>query len=132
MVQPENTERLVLLLETSSPSSGTTASGTNPSSRILGFLVANHLTPDWELENIVIAPQELRKGLGKQLLEALLAEARQTNTVSLFLEVRESNTAARALYQKAGFEQTGRRKSYYANPMEDAVLYRLTLGQCDD
>jgi ribosomal-protein-alanine N-acetyltransferase len=129
MLQPENTARLVLLLETSLPSSGATASGTNPSSRILGFLVAHHLVPDWELENIVIAPQELRKGLGKQLLEGLLASARETRGACVFLEVRESNTAARALYQKAGFEQMGRRKCYYANPVEDAVLYRLTVGQ---
>jgi ribosomal-protein-alanine N-acetyltransferase len=43
--------------------------------------------------------------------------------------VRQSNTAAQNLYTKAGFEQTGRRKSYYANPIEDAVLYRLTLDR---
>jgi [ribosomal protein S18]-alanine N-acetyltransferase len=86
------------------------------------------LPPDWELENIAIAPQERRKGLGKYLLEALLAAARRSNSVGVFLEVRESNTAARSFYQKAGFEQTGRRRSYYANPVEDAVLYRLTLG----
>jgi ribosomal-protein-alanine N-acetyltransferase len=42
----------------------------------------------------------------------------------VFLEVRESNSAARTLYEKAGFEATGLRKSYYANPVEDAVLYR--------
>jgi [ribosomal protein S18]-alanine N-acetyltransferase len=123
MLQPGNTERLVLLGETSSP-----PLATKPASRILGFLVAHHLPPDWELENIAIAPQERRKGLGKYLLEALLAAARRSNSVGVFLEVRESNTAARSFYQKVGFEQTGRRRSYYANPVEDAVLYRLTLG----
>jgi ribosomal-protein-alanine N-acetyltransferase len=41
--------------------------------------------------------------------------------------VRESNQAARALYIQLGFEESGRRKLYYANPQEDAVLYRLVL-----
>jgi len=60
-------------------------------------------------------------------MEALLVQARQTNSDAVFLEVRESNTAARRLYQKLGFEETGRRKSYYSNPVEDAVLYTRHL-----
>jgi len=123
MLQSGNTQRLVLLVETTIP-----PSTAGPASRILGFLVAHHLTPDWELENIAISPEERRQGLGKKLLDALLAAVRRTSSVSVFLEVRESNSAARSFYQNAGFEQTGRRKSYYANPTEDAVLYRLTLG----
>ena len=94
--------------------------------RILGFLIAHHLAPEWELENLVVAPAARRRGIGKRLLEALLAAARETNN-SVFLEVRESNTAARALYENAGFEQTGRRPSYYASPSEDAILYRWTV-----
>jgi [ribosomal protein S18]-alanine N-acetyltransferase len=93
----------------------------------LGFLVAQHLAPEWELENIVVAHTARRKGLGMRLLNALLATARKTNSTCLFLEVRESNTAARTLYEKAGFEQTGRRKFYYTKPIEDAILYRLNL-----
>jgi ribosomal-protein-alanine N-acetyltransferase len=46
----------------------------------------------------------------------------------VFLEVRESNAAARCFYEKAGFVQTGRRKSYYTDPAEDAVLYRYDLA----
>ena len=68
-----------------------------------------------------------RKGLGQQLLDALLAAARETSS-SVFLEVRESNGAARSLYEKAGFQQTGLRKSYYKDPAENAILYRLRLG----
>ena len=92
-----------------------------------GFLVAQHLAPEWQLENIVVAPTARRKGLGKRLLNELLAAANKTNSTAVFLEVRESNAAARTLYERTGFEQTGRRKSYYKNPSEDAVLYRLTL-----
>jgi ribosomal-protein-alanine N-acetyltransferase len=95
---------------------------------MLGFLVARHLTPEWELENIAVATGARRKGIGKELLETLLAAAREANSESVFLEVRDSNQPARALYERAGFRQTGRRKSYYSSPVEDAVLYRFTLG----
>ena len=94
---------------------------------ILGFLVARHLAPEWELENIAVSPGARRNGIGKQLLATLLASARETYAESVFLEVRASNQPARALYERAGFQQTGRRKSYYSNPVEDAVLYRFTL-----
>jgi ribosomal-protein-alanine N-acetyltransferase len=96
-------------------------------SEIGGFLVAQHLPPEWELENIVVAPAERRRGLGQQLIDVLLTAARNTNSEAVFLEVRESNLAARSLYEKARFELTGRRKAYYRNPPEDAVLYRLRL-----
>ena len=94
---------------------------------LLGFIVALHIAPDWELENIVVLLGARRKGIGKRLLDALLASARKTNSEAVFLEVRESNEAARSFYEKSGFIQSGRRKSYYSNPLEDAVLYRLAL-----
>jgi ribosomal-protein-alanine N-acetyltransferase len=97
-------------------------------SGILGFLVANHLAPEWELENIVVAPAARHRGIGKRLLEALLDAARETDSSAVFLEVRESNTAARTLYEGSGFEQTGRRRSYYTSPSEDAILYRRALA----
>jgi ribosomal-protein-alanine N-acetyltransferase len=92
-----------------------------------GFLVACHLAPDWELENIVVAPAAQRRGIGKRLLASLFAVARETNSQTVFLEVRESNAPARCLYENAGFQQQGRRKSYYSNPIEDAILYRHDL-----
>ncbi len=94
---------------------------------LAGFLTAQHVPPEWELENIVVAPIARRKGLGKRLLNELLAAAKKTNSTAVFLEVRESNVPARTLYEKTGFEQSGRRKSYYTNPSEDAILYRLSL-----
>jgi [ribosomal protein S18]-alanine N-acetyltransferase len=121
----EGTGRVVLVAEDFPASAQETRNPGDTS--ILGFLVARHLAPEWELENIVVAPTARRKGLGKRLLGVLLDAARKTNSNSMFLEVRESNAAARTLYEKAGFKQTGRRESYYTNPPEDAVLYRLTL-----
>ena len=96
-------------------------------SALAGFLVARYLPPEWELENIVVAPTVRRTGIGRQLMDTLVLQARQTNGTAIFLEVRESNTAARRLYEKLGFMETGRRKAYYSNPSEDAVLYSKTL-----
>lgn len=93
----------------------------------LGFLAARRVDPQWELENIVVAASARRMGVGKRLLDALLDEASKTNNAAVLLEVRESNAAARALYDNAGFRQSGRRKSYYKNPPEDAILYRHDL-----
>ncbi len=124
----EGGRRLVLLAEDFPPTASAQETRNRADASISGFLVAQHLAPEWELENIVVAPTARRQGLGKRLLDALLAAARRTNSTTVFLEVRESNAAARSLYEKAGFEQTGRRKSYYTNPPEDAVLYRLTLS----
>src|SRR5271165_6547714 len=98
------------------------------SCQIAGLLVARNLAPEWELENIAVAPEARRGGLGILLLNALLERAKETNSQSVFLEVREPNAPARALYDKAGFHQTGRRNAYYADPSEDAILYTLTFS----
>lgn len=98
-----------------------------PAECVLGFLVARFLTPECELENIAVASTVRRRGIGRQLLDALKLAAGETNCESVFLEVRESNPAARALYESVGFKREGRRKSYYSNPSEDAILYRLAV-----
>jgi ribosomal-protein-alanine acetyltransferase len=118
--------RLLLVAEASPPR----ASGRkfDAGSGIRAFLIAQHLAPEWELENIVVASSSRRRGLGKRLLNALLAAASATKNNSVFLEVRQSNAAARTLYENAGFKQTGRRPSYYTAPLEDAILYRLALN----
>jgi [ribosomal protein S18]-alanine N-acetyltransferase len=95
---------------------------------LIGFLIARHLGPEWELENIVVVPEERGRGIGLRLMEELLARAKQTNGETVFLEVRESNVAAISLYRRLGFQQTGRRKSYYSDPIEDALLYSKNLG----
>jgi len=119
--------RFALVLDASSEGS---ERGFEPArSCAVGFLVAHHLHPEWELENLVVAPGFRRKGLATQLLTALLTRARETNSESVFLEVRESNQAARALYARLGFEETGRRRLYYADPADNAVLYRLDLAR---
>jgi [ribosomal protein S18]-alanine N-acetyltransferase len=94
---------------------------------ILAFLIAHRVDAEWELENIVVAETVRRRGVGMRLLSELVAHARAEQGIAVFLEVRESNQSARALYRKVGFEETGLRKSYYVNPLESAILCRLSL-----
>lgn len=68
------------------------------------------------------------RGLGRVLMEALLAVARARGSERVFLEVRESNHAAIALYENSGFEVVGRTKAYFRNPREDALNMRLILA----
>jgi ribosomal-protein-alanine acetyltransferase len=94
---------------------------------IVGFMVAHRVDAEWELENIVVAETARRQGVGSRLLGELVAQARAAQGSGIFLEVRQSNQSGRALYRKVGFEETGLRKSYYADPPEDAILCRLRL-----
>ena len=93
-----------------------------------GFLVARRVGPQWEIENIAVAGAARRRGLGARLLAELLDRARTAGAREVFLEVRESNRAARSLYEKWAFVESGRRKAYYRDPDEDAVFYRFTFS----
>jgi ribosomal-protein-alanine N-acetyltransferase len=88
-----------------------------------GFLVAHHVGQEWEIENLAVAVQARRRGIASRLVRALLDEAREHGGSAVFLEVRESNQAARSLYGKLGFEMAGMRPGYYGGS-ENACLYR--------
>lgn len=96
-------------------------------SNVAGFLVAQTVGGEWEIENIAIAPDARRRGLGTRLLGEFLDLARGQGAQAAFLEVRESNRAARALYEKWAFLESGRRKAYYRAPDEDAVVFRFSF-----
>jgi ribosomal-protein-alanine N-acetyltransferase len=95
---------------------------------IQGFLVARCLPDEWEIENIIVNERFRRSGVGSSLVRGLLAEARNARVASIILEVRESNLAALRLYESIGFKQEGRRKNYYQNPAQDALLYRFNIA----
>ncbi|MDR1567352.1 MAG: ribosomal protein S18-alanine N-acetyltransferase [Streptococcaceae bacterium] len=84
---------------------------------LIGFLSAIVINPEVEITNIAVLPKYRRQGVGEKLL-CLLKE----DVEIVWLEVRESNTNARKLYQKVDFYETGRRKGYYQQPKEDAIL----------
>jgi [ribosomal protein S18]-alanine N-acetyltransferase len=75
------------------------------------------------LTNIAVAEGYRRKGVAKRLLDAIFAEARESSSAAVFLEVRESSSGAQLLYEKNGFNELYRRKSYYSKPTEDAIVY---------
>jgi ribosomal-protein-alanine acetyltransferase len=123
----EPSERYAWVIENENTTSRNAPSTQPANTDLLAFLIAHHIAPDWELENIVVSNDTRRNGLGTLLLNHLISKARESQAASIFLEVRESNRAARALYEKLGFENKGSRKNYYANPQENGVLYRLNL-----
>jgi ribosomal-protein-alanine N-acetyltransferase len=92
---------------------------------VQGFVVARAVGAEWELENIAIAGPARRRGLGTRLLGEFLDLARAQGAQAVVLEVRESNRAARSLYEKWAFLESGRRARYYRDPEEDAILYRM-------
>jgi len=94
---------------------------------VRGFLVARAVDREWEIENVAVAGPVRRRGLGTRLLSEFLDLARERGAQAVFLEVRDSNLAARALYEKWAFVETGRRALYYREPEEDAVAYRLVF-----
>jgi ribosomal-protein-alanine N-acetyltransferase len=96
-------------------------------SGIDGFIVASAATEQWELENVVVAQAANRRGIGSALVRELVRIGCTREAESIVLEVRASNAAARGLYEKCGFEVVGRRQSYYRDPDEDALIYRLKL-----
>lgn len=96
-----------------------------PSVGILGLLIARKIDFEWELENIVVANGVRRQKLATRLLSEFLGYVREAHGNRIFLEVRESNFAARSLYEKFCFRRAGVRKNYYSEPVEDAFLYEL-------
>ncbi|HEU4805046.1 MAG TPA: ribosomal protein S18-alanine N-acetyltransferase [Nitrobacter sp.] len=79
------------------------------------------------INNLAVRPEFRGRGLGIQMLAAVVAEAERLGAGSIGLEVRQSNVAAQRLYKKAGFREHGIRKSYYTQPVEDALLLIKTL-----
>ena len=78
-----------------------------------------------EILNLAVHPEERRKGIASSLVRHLLLRWQQLEVQRIFLEVRESNARALRLYVQLGFKQAGRRKKYYSNPDEDALILEL-------
>ncbi len=93
-----------------------------------GFVIARCAVDEWEIENVVVARELRRLGIAVKLIQELLARAHVGGATSVLLEVRQSNLAARRLYEKLGFSEQGRRPNYYRNPTEDALLLRISIA----
>ncbi|MFL5489403.1 MAG: ribosomal protein S18-alanine N-acetyltransferase [Gemmatimonadaceae bacterium] len=98
-----------------------------PDNAIVGYVIAFAVAEDAELLNVAVEPNSRGKGLAGQMLDAVLIELGARGVRTAFLEVRESNTAARGLYASRGFVEIGRRRNYYRRPVEDALVMRRVL-----
>ena len=96
--------------------------------KLLGYLVFSVVLDEGNIDNIAVWRQARRQGIAAALMETLHHFARQWGTASLTLEVRPSNTGAVSLYKKLGYQEIGRRRNYYLNPREDAIIMRLELA----
>ncbi len=94
---------------------------------VVGFVAARMVAGEAEILNLAIAPAWCRQGIGKELVDTAIKAARAEGVQSVFLEVRESNDAARAFYAGLLFTQVGRRRGYYREPAEDALVLSRTL-----
>jgi [ribosomal protein S18]-alanine N-acetyltransferase len=87
-----------------------------------GYVVAWFVADEGEIANLAVAPGAWGSGIGRALLDASLKEAAARKLRAVYLEVRDSNAAARHLYGSRGFIEIGRRRSYYRRPVEDAIV----------
>jgi len=93
--------------------------------KITGMIVAWLLVDEAHIATIATHPAHRRQGIARKLLTYTLRYMSKEGAVTSFLEVRESNTAAQEMYRKFGYEVVGRRKRYYKDTDEDAILMIL-------
>ena len=96
--------------------------------RIAGYVGSQTVLDGADMMNLAVSPDYRRQGIGKLLVSKLANYLKAKKVISLVLEVRVSNSAAIALYEKLDFHQVGRRPRYYHNPCEDALILRKELG----
>ncbi len=97
---------------------------------IAGYLVSYVRGKDLHIANVAVNPEYRRQGVAKLMLAAALAD-HKSGCSHAFLDVRESNDAAIALYRSLGFKDVGRRASYYRYPIEDALVMRRPMASED-
>ena len=119
--QPWTREQLLALLQ-QGPNSPFRCYGITWQEKLTGYLSFYELEGEIEILNLAIAPKFQRCGYASKLLTTLLVQGKQRNVQSVILEVRPSNHAALALYKKFSFQEVGRRRKYYQDSGEDALI----------
>jgi ribosomal-protein-alanine acetyltransferase len=94
---------------------------------VAGFIVSRLIGPELHVYNVAVRAELRRRGVAAQLLRAVLEWGQRNGAQLAFLEVREGNSAAQSLYRGCGFAVAGRRRQYYAAPVEDALLMSVSL-----
>ena len=96
---------------------------------VFGYIGANNIAGEVYITNIAVLPVYRKQGIGALLLSVLLSVSEQENAQFVSLEVREGNQAAISLYEKCGFAAVGKRKHFYRDPEEDALIYTKYFNQ---
>ncbi|MDQ2975550.1 MAG: ribosomal protein S18-alanine N-acetyltransferase [Acidobacteriota bacterium] len=99
------------------------------SHNLAGYIVARLGTDELHINNVAVREGYRRSGIGFELLTRILAEGKLLAVRTAFLELRAGNAAALALYEKCGFRVASRRRNYYSEPVEDALVMTIQLGQ---
>lgn len=99
---------------------------------LYGFAVVWQYCDEAHITDFAVSPQVRRRGFGNDLLDGVFRELRKKRIVSVFLEVRESNTPAIELYKKFGFRIIGVRQKYYSDNGEDAFVMQVSLAYTDE
>ncbi len=113
----------VLVAEESGKSGGQIAAAP----ALVGYVLALVMADEGEIADVAVAPEARRRGVARVLLDQMILDMIAEGVRALYLEVRESNAAARGLYRSLEFEEVGRRRDYYQHPTEDALLLRREL-----
>jgi ribosomal-protein-alanine N-acetyltransferase len=90
--------------------------------KVIGYTSLWIVEDEMDIANIAVAPEQRSQGMGKKLMQHILDLAKEKKCKKVSLDVRESNSSALKLYKSFGFEKKGRRKKYYQNPPEDALI----------
>ena len=99
--------------------------------RLVGYLCLWEVADELHITNIAVHPGVRRRGVGRQMLGEVLADAQRRGLRLVALEVRPSNAEARALYESFGFRVVGRRRGYYYDTGEDALVMEAALSGAD-
>jgi ribosomal-protein-alanine N-acetyltransferase len=94
---------------------------------LVGYAVFWAVLDQGELGNVAVDDEHRGEGIGSQLIQAVLERAQERGVHEIFLEVRKSNTRAQDLYRNFGFSEVGRRKNYYLEPLEDALVMKKVI-----
>lgn len=95
---------------------------------LVGYAVFWAVLDEGELGNVSVTGDYRRRGIGATLVQTVLERAADRGVRDVYLEVRVSNSGAQELYNQFGFEQVGRRRNYYIQPVEDAFVMRKRLN----
>lgn len=104
------------------------AGGAGGAAGVVGYVLAMVMGPEGEIADIAVAPEARGRGVGGVLLDHVTSLVAGEGVRTMYLEVRESNEAARRLYDSRAFRLVGRRRQYYQQPAEDALVLRREIA----